>query len=106
MSSVTAASRSLRRTLDLNRGAVMGVLARYGAVNPRVFGSVARGDATASSDLDLLVDLLPDVRSPLMRVAGMGEELLDILGVRVDVVADELMRDPVSSSAHADAVPL
>lgn len=100
------ASRSLRHTLDRNRDAVLEVLARYGAVNPRVFGSVARGDATASSDLDLLVDLLPDTRNPLMRVAGLGEELCDLLGVRVDVVADELMRDEVSESARADAVPL
>jgi len=41
-----------------------------------------------------------------MRVAGLGEELCDLLGVRVDVVADELMRDEVSESARADAVPL
>jgi hypothetical protein len=106
MSTVTVASRSLRHNLDRNRDAILEVLARYGAVNPRVFGSVARGDATASSDLDLLVDLLPDSRSALMRVAGLGEELLDLLGVQVDVVADELMRDEVSESAHADSIPL
>ena len=34
------------------------VLRRYDAVNPRLFGSVARGDARDGSDLDLLVDLL------------------------------------------------
>jgi hypothetical protein len=100
------APRSLRHTLDRNREDVLEVLARYGAVNPRVFGSVARGDATASSELDLLVDLLPDSRSALMRVSGLGEELQELLGVRVDVVADELMRDEVSESAHADSIPL
>lgn len=106
MSTVTVASRSLRGVLERNRDGVLEILARYGAVNPRVFGSVARGDATASSDVDLLVDLLPDPRSALMRVAGLGEELFDLLGVRVDVVADVLMRDEVSASAHADSVPL
>lgn len=35
------------------------VLARYGATNPRLFGSVARGDANEGRDLDLLVDLAP-----------------------------------------------
>jgi predicted nucleotidyltransferase len=106
MSTVTVASRSRRHALNRNRDAVLEVFARYGAVNPRVFGSVAQADATATSDLDLLVDLLPDSRSALMRVAGLGEELLDLLGVRVDVVADELMREEVSPSAHADSVPL
>ncbi|CAN5328934.1 hypothetical protein BH09ACT6_BH09ACT6_03960 [soil metagenome] len=82
------------------------MLARYGASNPRLFGSVSRGDATASSDIDLMVELDPDSGNPLMRVAGLGEELGDILGVRVDVVTDELLRDPVSATAQADAVPL
>jgi hypothetical protein len=55
---------------------------RYGAQNPRLFGSVARGDATATSDLDLLVDLGPRRGNPLMRVAGIAEELTDLLDVR------------------------
>jgi predicted nucleotidyltransferase len=106
MSTVTAESSALRLAIEHNRGRVLEVLARYGAANPRVFGSVARGDATASSDLDLLVDLLPGSGNPVLRVSGIGEELGDILGVRVDVVAGELMRDEVSATAHADAVPL
>jgi predicted nucleotidyltransferase len=73
---------------------------------PKVFGSVARGDASQISDLDLLVVLDPSGGNPLLRVAGLAEELSELLQMRVDVVADELLRAPVSASAHADAVPL
>ncbi len=82
------------------------ILRRYRAVNPRLFGSVARGDATADSDIDLLVDLLPSGGNDLLRVAGVAEELSQLLESRVDVVAASLLRDEVSSSALVDAVPV
>lgn len=82
------------------------MLRRYGASNPRLFGSVARGDAGPDSDIDLLVDLDPGGGNPLMRVAGMSEELSLLLGVRVDVVSDELLREHVSAAARAEAVAL
>jgi predicted nucleotidyltransferase len=54
----------------------------------------------------VLVDLVPGAGNPLLRLAAIGEELSNLLGVRVDVVAEELMRDPVSATAHADLVAL
>lgn len=84
----------------------MAILARYGARNPRLFGSVARGQATETSDIDLLVDLDASGVNPLMRVAGISDEFGDLLGVRVDVVTEELLRERVSATARADAVPL
>lgn len=80
------------------------ILSRYAATNPRLFGSVARGDAHDNSDLDLLVDLSPGQGNELMRVAGISEELSIVLGVRVDVVAADLLRREVSETALADAV--
>lgn len=71
---------------------------------PRLFGSVARGEATADSDIDLLVDLLPGGGNELLRVAGIAEELTQLLGTRVDVVSTSLLRGEVSASAIADAV--
>lgn len=103
MGSASAESVTLREALASHRDAVAEILDRYGAVRPRVFGSVARGDATVTSDLDLLVELLPDRGNALLRVAGMSEELSDLLGVRVDVVAQDLLREPVSASALLDA---
>lgn len=101
----TPASLQLREAISANLVQVYAVLERYGARNPRVFGSVARGDATSASDVDLLVDL--DVGgNPLLRVAGMSEELGAVLGIRVDVVTDSLLRERVSATVHAELVAL
>ena len=106
MSIVTAESVSLRAAIAAHRDAVAVILRRYRATNPRLFGSVARGDATRGSDIDVLVDLLPGGGNDLLRVAGVAEEMSQLLGLRVDVLAESLLRDEVSSSALADAVPL
>ncbi len=104
MSRATEQAESLRAAISANHALLTEVLGRYGATNPRLFGSVARGDAEIGSDVDVLVDLEPGPGNPLLRVAGIGEEFSRILGVRVDVVSDALLRAPVSESAHRDAV--
>lgn len=102
----SAATASLRALLTSRRPQIDAVLRRYGATHPRLFGSVARGDARETSDVDLLVDLDPGAGNPLMRVAGMSEELTSLLGVQVDVVTEALLRDGVSATARHDHVPL
>ncbi|WP_211252540.1 nucleotidyltransferase family protein [Prauserella rugosa] len=92
--------------LRLRSDEVSAVVQRYGASNPRVFGSVARGDAGPDSDIDIIVDLDPDAGNPLLRIAGMSDELGELLGLRVDVVCDELLREQVSMTARAEAVAL
>ncbi len=104
MGILTAESASLRAAIAAYRGGVEDVLRRYHAANPRLFGSVARGEATADSDIDLLVELLPGGGNELLRVAGIAEELSQLLGTRVDVVSTSLLRGEVSASAIADAV--
>jgi predicted nucleotidyltransferase len=100
----TAESASLRTTVAAHRDALDTILQRYQATNPRLFGSVARGEATSESDIDLLVDLLPGGGNDLLRVAGIAEELSGLLGTRVDVVAASLLRGEVSASALEDSV--
>lgn len=75
MSGPTAATLRLRAVLTRQGSRVAEVLEHYGATNPRLFGSVARGDAGEDSDLDLLVDLAPGAGNELLRVAGLAEEL-------------------------------
>ncbi len=96
----------LRAAIAARRDALDEILDRYAATNPRLFGSVARGDATATSDVDLLVDLLPAGGNELLRVAGIAEELSQLLGHRVDVVTPTLLRSEVSVTATADAMPV
>ena len=69
--------------LSLHRAAVRRMVAHFHAVNPRVFGSVARGEDHEGSDLDLLVDGLPE--TTLLDLGGLQVALEDLLGVRVDV---------------------
>ena len=52
-----------------------------------MFGSVARGDADESSDVDLLVDMEPD-RS-LLDVTALVADIRALLGRRVDVVSEK-----------------
>jgi predicted nucleotidyltransferase len=106
MSTITSESAMLRAAIAAQRDPLDEILNRYAATNPRLFGSVARGDATARSDVDLLVDLLPTGGNELLRVAGIAEELRQLLGHKVDVVTPTLLRSEVSATAMADAVPV
>lgn len=76
---------ALRAKLHDHRQAIVALAARRGASNVRVFGSVARGDHDAGSDIDLLVDLAPGVT--LFDLSRLSHELSDLLGVRVDIVS-------------------
>ena len=100
---VTNAAADTRAAVAARREQLDEVLRRYGASNPRLFGSVARGDATTDSDIDVLVDLDPAGGNPLMRLAGMSEEFRRVLGVDVDVVAAELLRDGVAYRDHLNS---
>ncbi|MBK8464113.1 MAG: XRE family transcriptional regulator [Nigerium sp.] len=86
-------------------GDVHDVLARRHVTDPRVFGSVARGDDRPGSDIDLLVHFPPG--ASILDLLDLEAELADLLTVRVDLVSDD--GDPsgrVLSHAVAEAVPL
>ncbi|MBE6476868.1 MAG: nucleotidyltransferase [Propionibacteriaceae bacterium] len=102
----TPDSVRLRNLIATHRDQINDVLLRYGAKNPRLFGSVARGDAGSGSDIDLVVDLIEAQGSPLLRLAGLSEELAELLGVNVDVISDSLMRRPVSAESRRERTPL
>ncbi len=70
----------------------------------RVFGSVARGEDTDSSDVDLLVDLEGGVG--LVALAGLRRELTELLGVDVDVVPAGTLKAGVRAEALAEAMEL
>ena len=57
--------------LEKNRQAIREATTRFNAANPHVFGSVARGEDTIRSDLDILVDDLPG--STLLTLGGLLE---------------------------------
>lgn len=91
----------LRRT---KREEIIRVATKHGASNIRICGSLARGDNSAASDIDILVDLDPD-RS-LFDLGGLLTELEILLQARVDVATEGMLRPKVRARALQDAVPL
>jgi predicted nucleotidyltransferase len=86
------------------RDEILRIANKHGARNVRVFGSLARGENSPSSDLDILVDL--DPHRTLMDLGGLLMELQDVLQVRVDVATEDMLRPKVRERALLDAVPL
>ena len=99
ISGLTLGDRVRRRRL-----AVIAVAADRGARNVRLFGSVARGDDTEGSDVDLLVDL--DDGVSLVDLIGLERELAVILGCSVDVVPARNLKPEIAARVLAESVPL
>jgi predicted nucleotidyltransferase len=94
----------LGRRLRRHRRAVVEAAARRGGTNVRVFGSVARGEDTEGSDIDLLIDI--GVGVGLVGLIGLEHELEEILGRKVDVVPATSLKPAVEERALAEAIPL
>jgi len=103
----TPETLALRELLDARRDEFRALLAKYGATNPRLFGSVARGTAHAGSDIDVLVEMDPADGNLLMRASGLMEEVRALFGCDdIDVFPLQLLKRPISQSALEDAVAL
>ena len=90
--------------LKRHRFEVLRLAAKYGATDVRVFGSVARGEANESSDIDLVVRMSPG-RS-LFDLGGLLMDLQDLLGRRVDVVTERGLRPRIREQVLREAVPV
>jgi uncharacterized protein len=98
------ASTPLSRKLIAHRSALIEAAARRHARDLRVFGSVARGQDSGDSDVDLLVTLDREGRPlDLIALACDAEELL---GVRVDVGTIESLRPQLRDDVLGDLVAL
>jgi uncharacterized protein len=75
-----------------------------GIMHIRVFGSVARDEASSKSDVDLLADFDKSRRMTLIDVGSLQSRLSTLLGEQVDLSSPEWMREPVRSKALNEAV--
>jgi predicted nucleotidyltransferase len=75
-----------------------------GILHLRLFGSVARDEASSISDVDLLADFDQSKRITLITVVSLQSRLSNMLGARVDLSSTDWMRDPVKSTAIGEAV--
>lgn len=92
-------------TLRAYRNEIQALAQEYGVSNVRIFGSVARNEATADSDIDLLVD---QDWTRLSAWGGMGfvVALEDLLGCRVDVATLEELKPRIRDRVLSEAVAL
>ena len=93
-----------RTIAGVNASAIRERAARHGATHVRVFGSFARGDNRADSDLDLLIDLQPG-RS-LLDLVAIKQDLEDLLGFKVDVVTERSLSPYLRDAVFKEAVAL
>jgi len=69
-----------------------------------LFGSVARGDAKAGSDVDILIEAKPGARIGLLEQAGLQEALAKAIGHKVDLVQRQDLRKELRAQALRDAI--
>lgn len=91
--------------LAKHREEVLEIIARYPVSNPRVFGSVARGEDTEGSDLDLLVEPHFGVTT-FVHLGELEAELSSLLGTDVDVLTPGGLLQPVASRIMRELSPL
>jgi predicted nucleotidyltransferase len=75
-----------------------------GVVSLRLFGSVARGDANAHSDVDLLADFQADMPITLVTLGSLQYRLSAWLGTHVDLSSTNSLRGPIREQAMREAV--
>jgi predicted nucleotidyltransferase len=90
--------------LERHRDTLAGIAEGYGFENVRVFGSVARGDDTPTSDLDLVADFPEGYTFEL--VADAIEDLSAAFGRRVDLVNAAIIKSRVRAGVLRESVPL
>lgn len=95
---------TIQQMLREKHDAILAIAQRYGAHDLRIFGSVARGDATENSDLDLLVRFEPG-RS-LFDHGGLVMDLRDLLGIKVDMVSEGALQGRFGQIVSKEAVAL
>jgi predicted nucleotidyltransferase len=75
-----------------------------GIVHLRLHGSLARGTATATSDVDLIADLDASKHLSLLDMVGLENRLSDLLGAPVDLSPAHTLKQPVAQRAAQEAV--
>lgn len=75
-----------------------------GIVRLAVFGSVARGDNSPESDVDLLADFDETKRYTLLTMGRLESRLADLLGTGVDLSSPEWLKEPVKNQILREAI--
>ena len=95
----------LQKLLQNKRQEIIDIADKHGAYNVRIFGSVARGEETSTSDIDFLVDYDLNKITPWFP-GGLLVDLEDLLGCKVDVVTEQGLHDWIREQILQQAIKL
>ncbi|HEY9767824.1 MAG TPA: nucleotidyltransferase family protein [Coleofasciculaceae cyanobacterium] len=95
----------VKQLLQQKREEILAIAAKHGACNVRVFGSIARGEETSTSDIDFLIDYDRAKTSPWFP-GGLLADLEDLLGYKVDIVTEKSLHQLIRDRILSEAVPL
>jgi hypothetical protein len=91
--------------LTVDKARLAAVCARYGVARLMIFGSVARGTAEPSSDVDVLYELQPGQRLG-WEIEDLSDELSELFGRPVDLVSRAALHERLRAAVLAEAQPL
>jgi len=90
--------------LSTHRARIRQIALAHRVSDIRVFGSVARGDDDAGSDLDLLVDPTPE--TTLLDIGAIRFELKQLLGIEIDVLTPNALPEKFRAQVMKEALPV
>ena len=101
----------LWQSVNMDNGTVIQTLRAHepelraaGIVHLGLFGSVARGESNAQSDVDLMAEFDRSMRLTLFGLVRIENRLSDLLGAKVDLAKADAMREPVRERALREAI--
>lgn len=87
-----------------HRHEIRRIVEAHRARNARVFGSIASGEDSEESDLDILVDPMPE--TTLFDIGAIQSELGELLGIPVDIMTPNALPANIRDAVLAGAVPV
>ena len=95
---------SVSNTIKSRREEIMKIAKKFGAINVRVFGSMARGEEGPESDLDVIVEM--EKGASLLDIIAIKQDIEDLLGRKVDVVTEASISPYIREKVLGEAVNL
>ncbi|MDH4028950.1 MAG: nucleotidyltransferase family protein [Nitrospirota bacterium] len=95
---------SVSNIIKNRRNEILAIATRYGASNIRVFGSMAHGNESPESDIDIIVKM--EKGRSLLDIIAIKQDIEELLGRKVDVVTEASISPYIRDNVLKEAVSL